>query len=311
MNGFNLIFEIFIFPGFLFLFVSALAFEWIYRRVVALLEDRVGPPWYQPLVDFIKLLSKEDILPNGTNKTVATFLPLISFGCVLTAGIYVPIAGYEFDVFPGDLMMVVVLLSVPSLAYFLNGWATGGGYSLIGANRSLLQYFSYEVPFLIAMAGAAWTSGSFQISEIVHYQNRSLSLILIQPLGFLVGIIALLGKLKRNPFDIPKAKTEVVAGPLTEISGERLALWHLILQIQAVVGVFLLVNVFLGKSYPNPFVNVLFFIGKSILLHVMLALVSVNYARTTISQFANIGWKLLVPICLIQFILTLLMRLLL
>ena len=228
----TLFFHLLIFPGVLFQFSGAMIFEWIYRASTATLESRVGPPWYQPVTDFLKLISKEDILPEGANRWASWALPIFSLGCVFTAGVYVPFAGTIFQNFEGDLIMVVILLSVPSLAYFLNGWATGGSYSLIGANRSLLQYFSYEVPFLTAIAAPAFMAGSWSIIEIKQYQNDFISLVFLAPIAFFVALVALIGKLKRNPFDLPKAKSEIVAGPLTETSGESLALWHLTLQVQ-------------------------------------------------------------------------------
>ncbi|NSW52098.1 MAG: NADH-quinone oxidoreductase subunit H [Anaerolineae bacterium] len=290
------------FPGLVFQFAGAMVFEWIYRVSIASLEGRIGPPWYQPLMDFLKLISKEDILPKSANRWAATLLPVFSMACVFTAGMYVPFAGTVFDSFEGDLVMVVILLSVPSLGYFLNGWATGGSYSLIGANRSLLQYFSYEVPFLTAVAGPAFMAGSWSIIVIKDYQSQFLSLVFLAPLGFLVALVALIGKLKRNPFDIPKAKSEIVAGPLTETSGESLALWHLTLQVQALIGIFLLVNLFLGKVYPGALVNFLFFLGKAVAVQILLGLISVGYARTSIANLTDIGWKVLVPLSLLQFL---------
>ncbi|MCD6356558.1 MAG: NADH-quinone oxidoreductase subunit H [Anaerolineaceae bacterium] len=302
MNWLWLFFQLLIFPGALFLIICAMFFEWIYRINIAQLEGRIGPKWYQPFFDILKLISKEDILPVGANRLAASFLPVFSLGCVLTAGVYVPVAGFVFDSFEGDLIMVIILLSVPSLAYFLNGWATGGSYSLVGANRSLLQYFTYEVPFLTSVVGTAFLSSSWSIIGITQYQNSFISNIILAPLGFFIALIALIGKLKRNPFDIPKAKSEVIAGPLTETSGESLALWHLTLQVQALVGIFLLINLFLGKSYPNPLVNSLFFAGKAISVQLVLGLISVSYARMSITNLTEIGWRFLVPLSLLQFL---------
>lgn len=303
-----LMLQLLIFPGLLFQFCGAMIFEWLYRVSIAVLEGRIGPPWYQPIVDVLKLISKEDILPIGANRLAATILPIFSLGCVFTAGVYVPFAGTVFDSFEGDLIMVVILLSVPSLGYFLNGWATGGSYSLIGANRSLLQYFSYEVPFLTAVAGPAFMAGSWSIVTIKQYQTNFLSLAFLAPIGFLVALIALIGKLKRNPFDIPKAKSEIVAGPLTETSGESLALWHLTLQVQALIGIFLLVNLFLGKAYPGALVNFIFFLGKTVTVQILLGLIGVGYARASIANLTDIGWKVLVPLSLLQFFILILLK---
>ena len=170
---------------------------------------------------------------------------------MLTASLYIPIGAKPASAFEGDLIVVLFLLSIPALAYFLAGWVSVGVYSIIGGNRSLLQYFSYEVPFLMSLSGPAILSGSWSISRIAAQQSQTAWMVLVQPLGFLLAIVGLIGKLKRPPFDIPKAKSEVGAGPLTEFSGRKLALWHLSIQVKTVVGTFLLTNVFLGVfRYP-------------------------------------------------------------
>jgi NADH-quinone oxidoreductase subunit H len=176
-----------VFPGFAFLFTSALAFEWLDRRVIARLQGRVGPPWYQPLADFIKLMAKEALLPTAANRLAAAVLPLVSLAAVLTAGLYVPVAGNAAASFEGDLIVVLFLLSLPALAYFLAGWISVGVYSVIGGNRSLLQYFSYEVPFLMALTGPAIFSGSWSIAGIVSQQAQATWTLFVQPLGFLLA----------------------------------------------------------------------------------------------------------------------------
>jgi len=295
------LFALLIFPGFVFLFVAALTFEWIDRRVIARLQGRVGPAWYQPLADFIKLMAKEDVLPSGANKVAAAALPMVALAAVMTAGLYVPVAGRAASYFEGDLIVVLFLLSLPSLAYFLAGWISVGVYSVIGGNRSLLQYFSYEVPFLMALTGPAIFSGTWSITDIVLRQSQTTWTLFVQPLGFLLALVGLIGKLKRDPLDIPKAKSEVIAGPLTEFSGRKLALWHLTMDMQTVVGIFLLVNTFLGGySFGAALPSVFVFAIKALLVLLALSAASVLYARLRIDQLANLGWRILVPLALVQ-----------
>jgi NADH-quinone oxidoreductase subunit H len=295
------LFNLLIFPGFLFLFICALVFEWIDRRIIARFQERVGPPWFQPLADFIKLLAKEDILPTGAHVGAATLLPMLSLTAVLTAGLYVPIANIVTASFEGDLIIVLFLLTLPALGYFLAGWISVGVYSLIGGHRSLLQYFSYEVPFLMAVASPAVLSGSWRIASIVEYQAQTTWGALMQPLGFVLAIIGLIGKLKRDPLDIPKAKSEVVGGPLTDFTGRKMALWHLSIYIQTVVGIFLLVNLYLGDSrFVGPLPPLLIFGLKSLGILLLLSMTSVLYARLRIDQLANLGWRVLAPLALLQ-----------
>jgi NADH-quinone oxidoreductase subunit H len=308
-------FTLFVYPGFVFLFLCAWASEWIDRRVTARLQGRLGPPWFQPLADHIKLLAKEDVLPIGATEWVCTVAPIVSLAAVLTSSLYIPVGRVAAASFEGDLIVVLFLLSVPALAYFVGGWASGGVYSILGGNRSLLQYFSYEVPFLMVLSGPAILSGSWSISSIAAYQSGTTWTALVQPLGFGLAVIGLIGKLKREPFDIPKAKSEVGAGPLTEFSGRKLALWDLTLMIQTVVGMFLLVNTFLGgggagigaRAMPftaDAFRTTCVFSTKALFILLSLSVTGVLYARLRIDQLANLGWRVLAPLGLLQTMIT-------
>ena len=302
------LFSVLVFPGLAFCVICALAFEWLDRVIIARLQGRVGPPWYQPVADLIKLLAKEDILPTGASHTVGAVLPLLSLASVLTAALYVPVAGHVVSSFEGDLIVVLFLLSLPALAYFMAGWVSVGVYSVVGGSRSLLQYFSYEVPFLMALATPAILADSWRISAIVARQPTWG--VFTMPLGFVLAVVGLIGKLKRDPFDIPKAASEVVAGPLTEYSGRKLALWHLTVDVQTVVGIMLLVNLFLGGD-TSTFVPVagwaapLLFAAKALGILAALALASVLYARLRIDQLAQLGWRVLAPLALAQILVAL------
>jgi NADH-quinone oxidoreductase subunit H len=297
-------FTLLIFPGFAFLFVCALAFQWIDRRVAARLQGRLGPPYFQPLADFVKLLAKEDLLPFGADERACAALPIVSLAAVLTTVLHIPIGGRVISAFEGDLIVVLFLLTIPALAYFLAGWLSVSVYSVLGGTRSVFQYFAYEVPFLMALSGPAILSGSWSIARIAEQQSQTVWMGLVQPLGFLLAIVGLIGKLKRSPFDIPKAKSEISAGPLTEFSGRKLALWHLTLHTQTVVGIFLLVNLFLGGGSGAALPAVLSFGAKALLLLLTLSVASVLYARLRIDQLVNIGWQVLAPLALVQMLAT-------
>ncbi len=297
-----------IYPGFGFMVACAMIFQWIDRRIIARLQGRVGPPWFQPLADLIKLLSKESVLPRGADRPICTALPLVALAAVLTAALYIPVGGRVVYAFEGDLIVVLFLLSLPALFYFLAGWVSIGVYSAIGGSRSVLQYFSYEVPFLMALSAPAILTGSWSISQIIAQQAEASWMVFVQPVGFLLAIVGLIGKLKRVPFDIPKAKSEVVGGPLTEFSGRKLALWHLTLHIQTVAGIFLLVNIFLGGgdltllqgSMPLGTARALIFGLKAFAMLLTLSTTSVLYARLRIDQLASLGWRILAPLGLLQ-----------
>jgi len=302
------LFYLFLFPGLVFQVVCGLAYEWLDRKLLALFQRRVGPPWYQPLVDMIKLFSKEDLLPKGVNEQIAGLLPLLSLSAVLTAGLYVPIAGFSPYSFEGDLIVISFLMSVPTLAYYLAGILSIGIYSLLGGGRSLLQYFSYEVPFLIALIGPAVMAGTWSVEGIMESQYLLGPFILFQPLGFILAFVGLIGKLKRDPLDIPSASSEVVGGSLTEYTGSKLALWHLVMNMQAVVGIFLLINLYLGRSgMTNPIMAIIIFIVECMVIMGMLGATSAVFARLRIDQLAGVGWRILVPLALAQLAFVILM----
>ncbi|MBM3137026.1 MAG: NADH-quinone oxidoreductase subunit H [Chloroflexi bacterium] len=297
----NPLIQILIFPGFLFIFVFSLLFGWLDRKLIARFQGRVGPPFLQPIADLIKLLGKEDILPEGANHWVAALLPLLSFSSVVTAGFMLPLLSLPTSSFEGDFIVVVFLLSAPSLFYFLAGWSTGGEYSILGANRSLLQYFSYEVLFFLALSGTAIASGSWSLTGITLDQVNGNPYVFPQFFGFLLAFFGLIGKLKREPYDIPKAKSEVIVGPLTEFSGKKLALWHLAIQFQSVVGLSLMACCFFGGSWLLGGVSgfVLFFVVL-FFMQFALSAVSAMFARLRIDQLINLNWQVLIPLSLVH-----------
>jgi len=289
------------FPGLLFQLIAGLAFEWLDRKLLARFQRRVGPPWFQPVADLIKLISKEELLPKGANELVAALLPLVSLSSVLTAGLYIPIAGFTPFSFEGDLIVIMFLMSVPTLAYYLAGVVSVGIYSIMGGGRSLLQYFSYEVPLIITLSCPAIMAGSWSVEKIMLSQTTLGPFILFQPLGFILAIVGLIGKLKRDPLDIPKAKSEVVGGPLTEYTGGKLAIWHLVMNIQAVIGIFLLINLYLGwTKILSPVLTIGFFLIEFLILVTALSFTSAIFARLRIDQLAGLGWRILVPLGLLQ-----------
>ena len=295
------LFTLLIFPGLGFLFVCALLFQWIDRQVAARLQGRIGPPWYQPLADFVKLMAKEDVLPTGAHERACAALPMGSLAAVLTTVLVIPVGRQATSAFEGDLIVALFLLSLPALAYFLAGWLSASVFSVVGGSRALLQYFAYEVPFLMALGGPAILCSSWSISRIAVQQSQTVWMLFVQPVGFLLAFVGLIGKLKRSPFDIPKAKSEIGAGPLTEFSGRKLALWHLSLDMKTVVGIFLLVNVFLGGSLTESAVPTALIFGvKALFILLAISVAGVLYARLRIDQLASLGWRVLAPLALVQ-----------
>jgi NADH-quinone oxidoreductase subunit H len=171
----------------------------------------------------------------------------------------------------------------------------------MGGNRSLLQYFSYEVPLLVGVAAPAVLHRSWTISRLMESQFGYRWSVFVVPMAFVVALVGLMGKLKRVPFDIPQAKSEVGAGPLTEYSGRKLGLWKLTLAVQTLVGINLMIALFLGGADQAwGHWGFLIYLVKVAVLMAGFSLVQVLYARLRIDQMATIGWRLLVPIGILQ-----------
>src|SRR5512141_3230205 len=170
MNAVLNILRLLIFPGGLFLLLLGLLYQWFSRKLLALLQNRIGPRWFQPFADTVKLLVKEEVVPDGVNRVLFMGLPIVALAGTLTAALYVPIAGFAPAYgFTGDLVAVLYLLSLLTLCTGLAGANTLDRFSLIGATRTLTQLFSYEAPFLLAMLGPAIAAGSWQVGIISEY----------------------------------------------------------------------------------------------------------------------------------------------
>ena len=284
------------FPAGLFVMGNGLAYMWVDRKLVAQYQNRIGPRWFQPLADILKLLSKEEIIPENVDPRLFIGLPLLALACALTAALYVPLLGLQpLLSFEGDLIVTVYLLSVVTISLALAGANTADRFSLIGAVRTLTQLFSYEAPFLLALLGPAIVAGSWQISTINAFAGNHW-IIITQPIGFVIALIGLMGKLELPPFDAPEAETEIVKGALTEYSGRGLALFQLAKSVELVVGLTLIASFYLG-GLGNP---IEFFV-KTLGLLLLLAGLQSLFARFRIEQTAR-WWRFASLLVLVQWV---------
>ena len=284
------------FPGGLFLLGSGLVYEYVDRKLVAQFQNRLGPRWFQPLADILKLLAKEEITPEGVNPQLFVALPVVALAAALTAALYVPLFGFQATfTFRGDLIVTLYLLSMMTLCIGLAGANSVDRFSIIGATRTLTQLFSYEAPFLLALLGPAIVAGTWQIGEINQYAMSNTWLILSQPIGFIVAVIGLMGKLELPPFDAPEAETEIVSGALTEYSGRGLALFRIGKDVELVIGLALVVAFYLG-GLGNPLV----FLLKTLVLLLVTAGLQSLFARLRIDQTVGLWWRIGALVALAQ-----------
>lgn len=273
------------------------------------MQNRQGPPWFQPTADFIKLMGKETIVPNDADKSVFKALPIFAFAAVNTAFLYIPVWGVDsLYYFGGDLIVVLYLLTIPTLTFFLAGWFSTSVFATIGSIRAMTQLFSYEVPLFMALLAPAILADTWSISGIAQFYWQHPLYILINIPAFVVAIISIQGKLERVPFDLPEAETEIVAGTFTEYSGHHLALFRMSIAVELVVVSALVAAIFFPVFSVNPVLGFVIFVIKTFIVLFILTLIKSVMARIRIEQMIMFCWKVLAPIALAQILANILLK---
>lgn len=308
-----------VFPGVLFTIGLGFLFDWLDRKTAARMQGRIGPKItgpagiLQPLADFLKLLFKEEVIPSHADRTVFIFAPALYFMAPLLAMQFIPIAsplsvaGFEFD-----LLVILFLLAYAAFVVAVLSYSSASSFTTIATGRLVLQYVSYEIPFVLAIITAAIYSRSLSVEEIVASQ-AGLWNIAVMPVAFGVYIVALMAELEKPPFDIPSAKTEIVAGWLTEFSGRALSFLKLTKEVSYVFGSALAVSLFLGGGrgpelalgIPPWLLYFAYFILKLLAVGFLIFVLKTSLARVKIAQATELFWKILTPASLAQLALVL------
>ena len=304
------LFNILVFPGLIFLFTAGLITEFIDRRLYARFQNRQGPPWFQPLADFVKLLGKEEIIPSDADRFIFKMMPVLAIASVVTAFLYVPLwstqALYSFN---GDVVVVLYLLTIPTLTFFLGGWYSRSVYSMIGAVRTLTQLFAYEVPLFLCILAAALLADTWSLSEMAKFYNAHPFYWAFNLIGLVISMTALLGKLEKVPFDMPEAETEIVAGSFTEFGGKLFAFFRTAINMETIVGASLIAAVFFPFGFPkNTAAAIAIYIAKTFLLVFVMALVRSVFARLRMDQMISLCWKYLAPLAFLQVLINLFVK---
>ncbi len=310
MNALLNLLSILVFPGMIFLVLLGLAGQFVDRKLYARLQNRVGPPWYQPVADLFKLLGKEAVVPEEADRRMFTSAPVFALAAVIAAYLYIPLWNvHPVLAFQGDLVVVLYLLLIPTLTFFLGGWYSRSIFSTLGAVRSITQLFAYEIPLLIALFSPALLANTWSISGITAWYGAHPWLWLVNLLGLAVGLVTLLGKLERVPFDAPEAETEIVAGSFTEYSGRYLAFFRLAIDSEAIVSSSLLAAVFLPFGMGLPaWLGVLVYLAKVGSILSLLALLRTVFARLRMDQMISFCWRYVAPLAFLQVIIDLVVK---
>ena len=308
--------------------VYALYATYAERKISAFMQARLGPmrvgKWglLQPFADAIKLLTKEDLVPDKADLYTFKFAPFIAVAAAFIVFAVIPFApdwGVITDINIG-LLFVLSISSVGVLALILAGWASNSKYALMGGLRSSAQMVSYEVAMGLSIVGALMFSRTLSLSGFVYgQQTDAVWYILYQPLGFLVFLVSGIAENNRAPFDLPEAESELVAGFHTEYSGMRWSLFFMAEYAAMVVVSAVATTLYLGGWY-FPFVfrlteaqgyhtlyviiSLLVFLGKLTFLLYLYFWLRWSLPRFRYDQLMDIGWKWLIPTALINIVLT-------
>ena len=249
--------------AFLGLSLIAAAMIWIERKVLAHLQVRLGPMrvgphgLLQPIADVVKLLLKEDIVPAGADRFIFLYAPVISVVAAFTPFALVPFASN--DIAPDVNVGILLLIGISSLGIFgiiLGGWASNSHYPLLGALRSTAQLVSYEVALGFAIVSVLLLSNTLSLRGIVEKQAElGIWFVFLQPVAFFILFVASLAETNRNPFDLPEAESELVAGFHTEYSGFRFSLFFMAEYTAMALASCVATMLFLG-GWQRPFASI-------------------------------------------------------
>lgn len=299
------------------------------RKLAAQMQGRIGPPIRQPFFDVVKLMVKENVVPDHAVAWLYNLMPLVSLAAVGTLLFYLPLGGFEplLGGF-GDLILVLYLLAVPSIAMVLGGFAAGSPFASVGAQRELVMMMAYEFPLAITLLSLGWYLSAVMPGAHVF----SLGVLAANPLWGMVGPLGFIGllllfcalmivtpaELAKIPFDIPEAETEIAGGILAEYSGRNMAMFYLADAIKMVVMGSLTVALFFPYGLSGllgvagiwgSVIDVAFYLVKVFLvIFFAVIVVRVAFARIKIGQAVRLFWLPITGISLLGMVLLMLDR---
>ena len=292
-----------------FMLVMVIGAIYVERRVLGRMQSRLGPnrtgPFglLQPIADAVKVLLKENLVPDSADKIVHWLAPIIAFTPVLMIFALLPFQNGAMlaDLNIGILFLVAVS-SIATVGVFMAGWGSGNKYSLLGAMRNVAAVVSYEIPMVLSILGVVVMAGSLSMNQIVVKQD--IPFILLQPLGFLLFFTAACAEINRSPFDLMEADSELVAGFHTEYSGMKFAMFYLVEYAEAIAMSAVMTTLFLS-GWRGPWLPPwLWFILKTFIVFFVMVWTRATLPRVRIDQLMGLAWKFLFPLAVINLFIT-------
>jgi len=296
----------FLLYGFLLTATVGLLASWIDRKVTARVQYRVGPPILQPLIDIIKLLGKETLVPNGVSKITFLAAPAIGLASVILVSTVLWISNLNpGKTFLGDLIVCVYLLTIPSISIIMGGFASGNPLASIGASREMKLVLGYELPFVLAVFVPVIKSDySIRLGQIISSQanNGVITGSISGVLALIVIIMCVQAKLALVPFDMPEAETEITGGALIEYSGSGLALYRLMKNMLLFTLPFFLIILFMGGLRLDG-IHLLYGILKYVGIVAIITVIRNTNPRVRIDQAMRFFWGPITAIAIVAVIL--------
>ena len=294
-------------PGFLFTALVGLVSTWVDRKVSARVQWRVGPPWFQPFADIAKLMGKETIVPQGAS--ILTFLsaPLVGLAAVTLVSTMLWRANLDPSAsFIGDLIVIIYLLTLPSLALIIGGSSSRNPLAALGASREMKLILAYELPFILAVFTVVAKAGSIILGDIINFQVGQGMLIgsFSGALAALVSLLVVQAKLGYLPFDMAEAEQEIMGGPILEYSGPALGVFKLTKAMLFFTLPVFMVTLFLG-GIDLSWIGILWFTLKYFIILTVIILIKNTNPRLRIDQALRFFWGPVTVLAVAGFVLAL------
>ncbi len=282
--------------------VLGLAFRWVDRLVTARVQWRVGPPWYQPGADILKLMGKETLMPTTARGTGFLLAPLVAVAAsTVAAAILWRAVLSPQSTFLGDLIVVIYLLTIPAIMTIAGASASGSPHASFGAAREIKLLLSYELPMVIAMMTAvARTGWSLRLGGILEAQAQAPVVLSVSgAIAMVVAILCMQAKLGLVPFDMAEAECEIMSGVYVEYSGPSLAMFLVSNAMLLALLPLLIIVVFWGGLNTGAWWGWLTFAGKYVLLVALATLIRNTNPRLRIDQAVRFFWFYLTPLAIL------------
>lgn len=286
------------------------------RKAIGHMQVRLGPMrvgphgLLQPIADFVKLFFKEDIVPSQADKPIFYAAPLISLFAALSSLAVIPFFdGFVVADLNIGLLFVLAMSSLGAYGIVMAGWASNSKYSFLGGLRSSAQVISYEIAMGLSLVGVIMMAGSLNLTDIVRAQEAYPLKMYIFPqfLGFFVFLVAAIAETNRTPFDLPEAESELVAGYFVEYSGFRFALFFAAEYIGMILMSSIITICFLGGwigPFKIPYVPFAWFLVKVYCLIFFYYWIRATVPRYRYDQLMALGWKVMIPLALLNIVIT-------